>query len=153
MFQSVPSGARVYVDNQPVGITPCRYSDSKTIMTSINVKLEKDGYQTLETIIDKDEEVDVGMAVLAFFFLVPGLWALKYKPLHTYELKPVGAIEQTPVKEWAEPSSRPEGSVQPQPVKKSKAERLREMKQLLDDKIITQEEFEKEKKKILDEPE
>jgi len=34
---------------------------------------------------------------------------------------------------------------------KSKADRLRELKQLLDDKIITQEEFEKEKKKILDE--
>lgn len=34
---------------------------------------------------------------------------------------------------------------------KSKADRLRELKQLLDEKIITQEEFKKEKKKILDE--
>jgi predicted Zn-dependent peptidase len=34
---------------------------------------------------------------------------------------------------------------------KSKADRLRELKKLLDEKIITQEEFEKEKKKILDE--
>jgi predicted Zn-dependent peptidase len=33
----------------------------------------------------------------------------------------------------------------------SKANRLRELKSLLDDKIITEEEFEKEKKKILDE--
>ncbi len=37
--------------------------------------------------------------------------------------------------------------------KKSKADRLRELKQLLDEKIITQEEFDKEKKKILDEKE
>lgn len=36
---------------------------------------------------------------------------------------------------------------------KSKADRLRELKQLLDDKILTQEEFENEKKKILDEKE
>ena len=34
---------------------------------------------------------------------------------------------------------------------KSKADRLRELKQLLDEKILTQEDFEKEKKKILDE--
>lgn len=36
---------------------------------------------------------------------------------------------------------------------KSKADRLRELKQLLDDKILTQEEFENEKKKILEEKE
>lgn len=34
---------------------------------------------------------------------------------------------------------------------KSKADRLRELKQLLDEKILTQEEYDKEKKKILDE--
>lgn len=36
-------------------------------------------------------------------------------------------------------------------VPKSKADKLRELKKLLDDKILTQEEFDKEKKKILDE--
>jgi len=36
---------------------------------------------------------------------------------------------------------------------KSKADRLRELKQLLDEKILTQEEYEKEKMKILDEDE
>jgi hypothetical protein len=34
---------------------------------------------------------------------------------------------------------------------KSKADRLRELKQLLDENILTQEEYEIEKKKILDE--
>jgi predicted metal-binding transcription factor (methanogenesis marker protein 9) len=36
-------------------------------------------------------------------------------------------------------------------IPKSKADKLRELKKLLDDKILTQEEFDKEKKKILDE--
>lgn len=36
-------------------------------------------------------------------------------------------------------------------ITKSKADRLRELKQLLDEKILTQEEYDKEKKKILDE--
>lgn len=36
---------------------------------------------------------------------------------------------------------------------KSKADRLRELKQLLDERVLTQEEYDKEKKKILDEKE
>jgi hypothetical protein len=39
------------------------------------------------------------------------------------------------------------------PITKSKADRLRELKQLLDENILTQEEYDKEKKKILDENE
>ncbi len=47
-----------------------------------------------------------------------------------------------------------ENKVQPSiATPKSKAERLRELKQLLEEKILTQEEFDLEKKKILDEKE
>jgi membrane carboxypeptidase/penicillin-binding protein len=63
---------------------------------------------------------------------------MKYKPTHTYELI----------------ASSGDNKTNPQQSQiKSKADKLRELKQLLDEKIITQEEYEKEKKKILEEDE
>jgi len=64
---------------------------------------------------------------------------MQYKPVHSYVLQPV----------VTEPASTPEMQ-KSQLITKSKMDRLRELKQLLDEKIITTEEFEKEKAKILD---
>jgi len=66
---------------------------------------------------------------------------MKYKPSHTYELVPTTTIVEPA------PTKLPPNQISI----KSKAERIKEFKQLLDEKIITQEEFDKEKKKILDE--
>ena len=67
---------------------------------------------------------------------------MKYKPTHTYELTPSSYNEKPLIK------------IQPQQIEtQSKADRLRELKQLLDENVINQEEYEKEKKKILEEDE
>jgi hypothetical protein len=135
LIQSNPSGAKLYLNGEPVGTTPYTHQDTRIVGSTTTVKLEKEGYAPLNTSFSRDEEVDAGAIVGGFLVLVPFLWTMKYKPTHTYELKPLTSTEQAPA-----------------PIK-SKAERLRELKQLLDDKIITQEEFDKEKKKILDEVE
>ncbi len=67
---------------------------------------------------------------------------MKYKPNHIYELVPSSGTEQ-PV----------ESSPSQEIMYKSKADRLRELKQLFDEKLITQEEYAKEKAKILEEKE
>jgi len=142
MIKSNPSGARLYLNGEPVGTTPYTHSDTKIVGTTTNVKLEKDGYETLHTYFTRDEEIDVGAIIGGFFVLIPYLWIMKYKPTHTYDLKPASANEQEVL------------IANPQQIQtKSKADRLRELKQLLDEKILTQEEYEKEKKKILDEDE
>lgn len=61
---------------------------------------------------------------------------MKYKPVHNYELIP---LQQT----------NDDSSITT-PLK-SKAERLAELKKLMDEKLISKDDFEKEKKKILDE--
>jgi len=142
MIQSNPSGAKVYLNGEPVGTTPYTHRDTKIIGSTTIVKLKKEGYESLNTSFSRNEEVDVGAIIGGIFVLVPFLWTMKYKPTHTYELTPNSS------------SVQPNTTTSPlQNQTKSKADRLRELKQLLDEKVITQEEYEKEKKKILEEDE
>ncbi len=140
MILSNPSGARVYLNGESVGTTPYSHTDKKIVGSTTIVKLEKEGYEPLNTIFSRNESVDAGAIVAGFFFLFPFLWTMKYKDIHTYELTPSSGNEQAIIK------TNPQ-----QNHFQSKADKLLELKGLLDDKIITQEEYEKEKKKILDE--
>ncbi len=67
---------------------------------------------------------------------------MKYKPTHTYEMIPMSNNPPLP----AATQSIVQADI------KSKAERLRETKKLLEEKILTQQEYETEKQKILNEP-
>jgi hypothetical protein len=142
MIQSTPSGAKIYLDGQPVGSTPYTHSDTKIVGSTTTVKLVKEGYEPLNTSFSRSEQVDVGAIIGGIFVWIPFLWVMKYNPMRTYELTPSSGNEQPIIKTQTQQNNA-----------KSKAERLREMKQLLDDKVITQDEFEKEKKKILEEDE
>jgi len=139
MIHSIPSGARVYLDEESVGYTPYSHTDTKIVGTTTTVRLEKEGYETFYTVFSRNEEVDVGAVIGGLFVLVPFLWTMKYKPSHTYELIPVYYYDQPTI-----PSAKDQNI-------SSKADRLRELKQLLDEGIITQEEYQQEKTKILDE--
>ena len=99
----------------------------------------KEGYETYNTSFSRDEQADVGAIIGGCFVLVPFLWTMKYKPVHSYELKSLI------------PAQNP-GPVTAAPTK-PRAERLRENKKLLDEKILTPQEYEKEKSRILAEPE
>lgn len=141
MIQSNPIGAKVYVDGEQVGSTPYRHRDSKIVGSTTVVKLEKEGYETLNTSFSKDEEADIGAIIGGVFFLFPFLWTMKYKSAHNYELNPSSNVVQ-------KMSNNSQVQLN-NGAELSKADKLRELKQLLDEKIISQDEYEKEKKKIL----
>jgi hypothetical protein len=132
-IQSIPEGARVYINEEPAGTTPLIYSDTKIMFSSTNIRLEKDGYAPCYSVLTRDEEADVGAIIGGFIFWVPFAWSLKYRPSHTYELYPL----------------LPQASDPALPA--SKADQLRELKQLLDENVITQEDYDKQKARILDE--
>ena len=138
MIQSTPNGAKVYLDGETVGKTPYSHTDTKIVGSTTTVRLEKEGYETYNTSFSRNEQADVGAIIGGVFVLIPFLWIMKYKPTHTYELSPIF-------------DNQPTISSEEKQNTKSKADRLHELKQLLDEKIITQEEYEKEKKKILEE--
>lgn len=137
VIHSNPTGAKVYLNGEPVGTTPYTHKDTKIVGSTTTVKLEKEGYESLNTTFSRDEKADVGAIIGGVFTLVPFLWTMKYNPSHTYELSPQG-------------NKKAEAGKVQTPMSGSKAERLRELKQLLDENIINQDEYEKEKKKILE---
>ena len=139
MIQSNPSGAKLYLNGESVGATPYTHTDTKIVGSTTRVTLKKEGYETLNTAFSRDEEVDVGAIIGGIFVWIPFLWTMKYKPTHTYELSPSFDNNQTTILKENRQNTE------------SKANRLREIKQLFDEKILTEEEYEKEKKKILDE--
>jgi len=88
MILSIPDGAKLYLNEEIAGTTPYTHSDTKIVGSTTRVRLEKEGYETFYTSFSRDEEVDVGAIIGGIFVLVPFLWIMKYKPIHTYELKP-----------------------------------------------------------------
>ena len=143
MIQSTPSGATLYMAGENVGVTPYLYEDTKIVGSTTSIKMEKEGYETFNTILSRNEEVDVGAIIGGLFVWIPFLWTMKYKPEHTYEL--------TPGNNNSNNNSQPTISTQENPITSLKVIKLRDLKKLLDENIITQEEFENEKKKILEE--
>lgn len=143
MISSVPSGAKLYIDGELVGTTPYKYSDTKVVGNTVNVDLKKEGYQPFYTSFSRTEQVNAGAIVGGLFLFFPYLWAMDYKPTHNYELTPEREIEYK------------EGSVlhNTSEIKtkyKSKVDQLRDLKQLMDENIISEKEFETAKKKILE---
>lgn len=139
LIQSNPSGAKVYLNGEAVGTTPYTHEDTKIVGSTTSVKLEKEGYEPFITSFSRNEKADVGAIIGGVFVLFPFLWTMKYKPERTYELIKSGNVSTPAVKETSQAET------------KTKADKLRELKKLLDEKLITQEEYDSEKKKILSE--
>ena len=83
LIQSNPSGAKLYLNGEPVGTTPYTHQDTRIVGSTTAVKLEKEGYAPLNTSFTRDEEVDAGAIIGGILVLVPFLWTMKYKPIHT----------------------------------------------------------------------
>lgn len=93
MINSIPSGAKVYINGEPVGTTPYLYTDTKIVGSIVNVDLKKDGYEPFYTTFSRTEQVDVGAIVGGVFLLFPFLWTMQYKSTHTYELIPLSTSQ------------------------------------------------------------
>lgn len=140
VINSEPQGAHLFLNNEYVGVTPYTHVDDDIVFTKTYVRLELDGYEPLQTSFTRDEDIDVGAACAGLFCWLPWLWVLKYDENHTYTLIPTPLYYDESV-----PMNNPSNSNI-----LNKADQLRELKRLLDEGIITKEEFEKEKLKILE---
>ena len=96
VLQSNPPGARISVNGVPVGNTPYTMTDTKIIGSTTPIRLEYPGYQTIDTTISRNEELDVGALIAGVFFLIPLLWVQKYQPVHSFQMVPGGAYPRSP---------------------------------------------------------
>jgi hypothetical protein len=90
MIESIPSGAKLYLDGEPVGTTPYSMTDEKIIGSCTSVKIQKENYSPFYTDICRDEEPNLNALVGGFFFWPIWFWAMGYKPSHIYELSSAG---------------------------------------------------------------
>ncbi|PKP06609.1 MAG: hypothetical protein CVU10_03325 [Bacteroidetes bacterium HGW-Bacteroidetes-5] len=139
MIYASPEDAKIYIDGEPVGKTPYLHTDTKIVGSVTNVRLEKEGYEPFYTSFARNEAADVGAIIGGLFVWVPFLWTMKYKPTHTYEMIPLAPGNSAPTEKQSMESSS-----------KTKVQKLMELKELLDKKLITKEEYEKQKEKILE---
>ena len=78
-ISSSPSQADVYADGLYIGQTPIRHKDAKTSGSPLDVRLEKEGYETLTTQIVKDARVNVKALVASPFTMFISLgWILAH---------------------------------------------------------------------------
>lgn len=148
LIQSVPSGAKLYVDGESVGVTPYKHRDSKVVTSTTDLRFEMEGYKTLYASFSKDEEPNVGAIIGGIFVLIPFLWVMKYKPTHVFELV---TLEEENAQQSKIQENKYIDKSDTQSASKSKVALLRDLKNLLDDGAITKSEYEKEKQKILEE--
>lgn len=138
MIKSVPSEADVYINGELVGKTPYLYTDTKVSFSPVMVDIVKEGYEPIYTSFRRDEEFNPGTFVGGFFIWPIWLWTLDYKSARTYNLTPMIKGTSGDTVTEIEYSG-------------TKLEKLRELKKMLDEKLITEDEYQKQKAKILDE--
>jgi hypothetical protein len=90
MIQSQPPGAKLFLNGEPVGVTPYAMTDTKIVGSTTMVRLEAPGYEPTNGVIARNEEFDVGACIGGVFILFPFLWIMGYKPIHPFELRPLG---------------------------------------------------------------
>jgi hypothetical protein len=87
IIQSQPPGARVIINGAIVGTTPYAMTDTNIVGSTTRLRLEYPGYQPLDTVIARNEELEVVALIGGIFLLVPLLWVMKYQPSHAYQLQ------------------------------------------------------------------
>ena len=132
---NVPN-AKVYIDGRPAGRSPFKYKDMKLSGATTDIRIEAEGYKTLNSEFSKDKILNTGALVGGLFFTIPFLWILRYDPVQYFELEPIDSEKER--------LKRTPGYVP------TLADKLRDLKELLDDNIISLEEFEEQKRKLLD---
>ncbi len=164
-IETNPPGAKVYVNNAYIGKSPVVYQDTKLLGTSQTIKIEHPGYEPFYAPLVRNEKPMIGPIIGGFICWIPFLWALGYDEYRSFELVPEGyyqdevaplpPLRPNPTQTETTPLPTPENPNSPtnqEPVVYTKAAKLRELKKLLDEGIITQAEFDAEKKKILAQP-
>jgi len=132
LISSEPSGAAVYLNGEKVGKTPYSHTDTKIVGSCTQLRLEEEGYEVFNAVFCRNEQVDAGAIIGGLFFFPVFLWVMAYKPGRTYELIPLDGVEPEP------------------DFDDSKKEKLRELKEMFEEGLINKEEYDAERKKILE---
>ncbi len=77
--------AKIYVDGELKGTGSIVHTDTKIVGSTTSIKFQKEGCEPVNYTLTRSEEFDAGACAGGVFVLVPFLWVMKYKPVHSYE--------------------------------------------------------------------
>ena len=140
VIKTMPSGAKVKKDGEIIGTTPYEFWDREHSDYTATYVLSKHGYKDKEVTIKKD-------VLFVHRIIVPPIiglpWLYGYNPSYFYELEKSG--EQT--------AQQTSFGTQP-PLKSSNvseySQKLRELNNMKNEGLITDEEYERKKQQIID---
>ena len=86
-INSNPTGARVYVDNQFVGVTPASFVEKSGLAKEYQIRLEREGYRTVTA--HEKRGVNVVYAIFAVLFTCGAglLWSFELEDHYDYSLE------------------------------------------------------------------
>lgn len=147
-IKTFPSGASVYEGEALMGVTPYMYWDREPTGPENAGKtftLRKPGYADKKITIQKDVLNIPRLFFPAPIFSLP--WAYDYKEEYYYELEPMGKRRVPFRHKISNQGSGP--VVDDQPYSES-SKKLRELKKLYDEGLLTDEEYEMKREEIID---
>jgi len=87
-FITEPTGARVMIDGEFVGVTPCQFDYKNSAGEDYEITVTKDGYDTVHQAIKADEvDHEARNKLLTAGLMIPGGSALMVGALFTKRLK------------------------------------------------------------------
>ncbi len=151
LIESNPSGANVTINNQNYGSTPARVTIKKNLDDVMDggrpVKLELDGYKT-ETFTLHNSFNPVAILNLIFLYA----WAIDAATgamMSFDDSYSFGLIKEASKSEDKLNEIKSSDDKNKKDADSDKYEKLRDLKKLLDDGVISESDYEKEKAKIL----
>ena len=87
VIQSSDPQSKIYVDGEMLGKGSVTYSDTKIVGSSTMITIKKEGCLARNFSMSRSEDFDVGACIGGAFVLVPFLWIMKYRPMHSYEFE------------------------------------------------------------------
>lgn len=106
-FVSDPPGAKVYINGEFIGETPCDFNSKTGLPERYHVQLFKDGYSQLNVYIDAEMSLVWALLLVPVTFGVAIPWSWGLENMYKFKLAAAGAAPAAPEAPAAPPPAPP----------------------------------------------
>jgi hypothetical protein len=114
-FVSDPPGAKVYVNGEFIGETPCDFNSKSGLPERYHVQLFKDGYSQLNVYIDAEMSLVWALLLVPVTLGVAIPWSWSLEGMYKFKLASAGAAPAAPAVAPPAPPAPPAAEPPPPP--------------------------------------
>lgn len=141
-IMSEPSGANVYIRGRLKGNTPYKYTTTLSNHEKVPIFLSLPGHESIDTFLKKDGKIDPVIRTMGYIFVVPLDFDRKFKPKYVFTLTPK-VKKSTETTESLNVKTEVRGE-------DTKINKLLNLQKAYNEGLITNEEFVRLKKQVLE---